>query len=97
MAGEPYFDVGPFIETTDGSYADRTAVLQNKTSHEWQHPLSDIINSLIGVGLRIEFLREFPFCMFQKLPSMVKDDYGWWRVPGRDDLPFLFSLKATKR
>jgi len=96
VAGEPYFDVGPFVETSDGSYADRTAVLQNKTSHEWQHPLSDIINALIGVGLRIEFLHEFPFCMFQKLPSMVKGDDGWWRLAGRDELPFLFSLKASK-
>jgi SAM-dependent methyltransferase len=96
MAAEPYFDVGPFVETTDGSYADRTAVLKNKTSHEWQHPLSDIVNSLVRAGLRIEFLHEFPFSMFQRLPSMVKGEDGWWRVLGRDDLPFLFSLKASK-
>jgi SAM-dependent methyltransferase len=96
VAAEPYFDVGPFVETTDGSYADRTAVLENKTSHEWQHPLADIVNSLIRAGLRIEFLHEFPFCMFQRLPSMVQGDDGWWRAPGRDDLPFLFSLKASK-
>lgn len=96
VAAEPYFDVGPFVETTDGSYADRTAVLRSKTSHEWQHPLSDVINALVGAGLRIEFLHEFPFCMFQRLPSMVKGEDGWWRVPGRDDLPFLFSLKASK-
>lgn len=96
VASEAYFDVGPFVETTEGSYADRTAVLRAKTSYEWQHPLSDIVNALTGVGLRVEFLHEFPFCMFQKLPSMVRSDDGWWRVPGRDDLPFLFSLKASK-
>ncbi len=50
ITGEPYFDVGPFVETSDGSYADPTAVLRNKTSHEWQHPLADIINALIGAG-----------------------------------------------
>lgn len=96
VPGEPYFDIGPFVETTDGSYADRSAVLQNKTSHEWQHPLSAIINALVDAGLQVDFLHEFPFCMFQKLPSMVKRDDGWWHVPGRDDLPFMFSLKASK-
>jgi hypothetical protein len=34
--------------------------------------------------------------MFPWLPSMVKGDDGWWHVPGRDDVPFLFSLKASK-
>lgn len=96
MASESYFDIGPIEETSDGSYADRSAILQNKTSYEWHHALSDIINALTGSGLRVEFLHEFPFCMFQWLPSMVKGDDGWWRVPGRDNVPFLFSLKASK-
>lgn len=96
VAAEPYFDVGPFIETSDGSYADRSAVLKNKTTHEWQHPLSEILNALIGAGLCVEFLHEFPFGHFQRLSTMVKSDDGWWRLPARDDLPFLFSLKASK-
>lgn len=96
VASEPYFDVGPFVETTEGSYADRTAVLRAKTSYEWQHSLSEVINALTAVGLRLEYLHEFPFCMFHKLPSMVRGDDGWWRVPARNDLPFLFSLKASK-
>lgn len=96
VASESYFDKGPVEETSDGSYADRTAVLQNKTSYQWQHPLSEIINALTTNGLHIELLHEFPFCMFRWLPSMEKSEDGWYRVPGRDDLPFLFSLKASK-
>lgn len=96
VVSEPYFDVGPIEETRDGSYADESAVLEHKTSVEWQHSLSDVVDALAGNGLRIEFLHEFPFCMFQALPSMVKGADGWWRVPGRDDVPFLFSLKASK-
>ena len=96
VAIESYFDTGPFEDTSDGSYADRDAKLQNKTSFQWQHPLSDIINALTANGLRVEFLHEFPFCMFRWLPSMVRGDDGWWRVPDRDDVPFLFSLKASK-
>ncbi|MCW2976705.1 MAG: Methyltransferase type 11, partial [Actinomycetia bacterium] len=96
VASEPYFNTGPTELTSDGSYADRSATLQNKTSFEWQHPLSDVINALTSNGLRVEFLHEFPFCVFQWLPSMVKRDDGWWHVAGRDNLPFLFSLKASK-
>ena len=96
VASEPYFDVGPLEETKDGSYADRTAVVEHKTSYEWQHSLSDIINALAVSGLHVDFLHEFPFSMFQRLPSMVKGEDGWWRVPGHDNVPFLFSLKASK-
>lgn len=96
VATDSYFNTGPIEETSDGSYADRTAVMQNKTSYQWQHPLSEIINALTANRLRIDFLHEFPFCMFRWLPSMVKSDDGWCRIPGRDDVPFLFSLKASK-
>lgn len=96
VAAHSYFDSGPIEETKDGSYADRTAVLQNKTSYEWQHSMSDIVNALTGAGLRIDFLHEFPFCMFPWLPSMVEGEDGWFHVPGQDRVPFLFSLKASK-
>jgi hypothetical protein len=34
--------------------------------------------------------------MFRKLASMVRGADGWYRVPGREELPFLFSLKASR-
>jgi SAM-dependent methyltransferase len=97
VASESYFDIGPVEDTSDGSYADRTAILQNKTSYEWQHPLSEVLNALIGAGLRIEFVHEFPYLMFQMLPSMVRGGDGWWRLPGHENIPLLFSLKARGR
>jgi hypothetical protein len=48
--------------------------LQNPLTHEWQHPLSDVVNSLVGSGLRIEFLHESPFCGWQRFPFMVKGE-----------------------
>jgi SAM-dependent methyltransferase len=96
IASEPYFNVGPMKDESDGSYADRDAALEHRLSFQWQHSLSDVITALTSAGLQIEFLHEFPFCSFQWLPSMVQDRDGWWRLPDRDDVPFLFSLKASR-
>jgi 2-polyprenyl-3-methyl-5-hydroxy-6-metoxy-1,4-benzoquinol methylase len=80
-----------------GSYADRSARLENTTTYEWAHSLADILCSLIDAGLRIEFLHEFPMTCYQHFPFLEQGEDGWWRMPEhRDRLPLLFSLKATK-
>ncbi len=93
----PYFHKGPMRFEDEGSYADPNAVVRNKTTYEWVHPLSEVINSLIAAGLRIEYLKEYPFCAWKLLPFMVRGDDGWWRLPdGNQSLPLMFSLRAVK-
>jgi SAM-dependent methyltransferase len=94
----PYFhSPEPQIAVEDGSYADREAVLENKTRCEWQHTVSDIVNALVGTGLRIDELRELPYMMFQRFPEMVRGDDGWWRLPDAEDrFPLLLSVLATR-
>ena len=80
----------------DGSYADKNAKVINPT-YEWTHPLGDIINALISVGLRIEFLHEFPYTCEDHYPFMEKGEDGWWRLKGdKVTIPLMFSVKATK-
>ncbi len=90
-----YFHVPePEIYPTEGSYAGvKTARIHH--SHEWTHPLGDIINALIAAGLKIAFLHEFPVLFFKALPYMVPDGEGGWRIPG-DKIPLTFTLKAVK-
>ncbi|MCP9486619.1 MAG: class I SAM-dependent methyltransferase [Gaiellaceae bacterium MAG52_C11] len=96
VAVEPYFDVGP-VEVPGGStYADPEAVLANAMSYQWQHSLADVVSALAGEGLRIEFLHEFPFAASQRVPGMVRGEDAWWRLPDRNDVPFLFSIRASK-
>jgi hypothetical protein len=95
VVAEPYFDVGPIECAGDGTYADPAAKLSGP-SYQWQHSLSDVLNALAGAGLRIEFVHEFPFCGWRRLPSMELREDGFWQLPDRDDLPFLFSLRARK-
>ena len=65
--------------------------------YEWRHSLGEIVTALIGAGLRIEYLHEFPFSSYRAFPMMKKDDDGLWRFPEHNDsLPQLFSIRATK-
>ncbi|HVS37823.1 MAG TPA: class I SAM-dependent methyltransferase [Gemmataceae bacterium] len=94
----PYFTNGRAIVTqTRGTYADRSAAVVHDTSYQWSHTLGEILNAVLGAGLHIEFLHEFPICFFAKFPGMTRGEDGWWRLPGVESrLPLLFSLKATK-
>jgi len=92
----PYFQGSePLRFETKGSYADPTADYQY-VEHGWHHPIGEIVTNLVQAGLRVEFLHEFPYCAWQVTESMKLAEDGWWRVPGDETQPFLFSLKATK-
>jgi SAM-dependent methyltransferase len=78
----------------DGDYADGDAKVEHP-SYEWTHSLSDIINAMIGAGLKIEFVHEFPYSFYPWAAFLKSDGRGWWRLEG-DRVPLMFSLKATK-
>ena len=83
------FEAGPTY--TDGD------LMPSQPTYEWSHSLDDIINSLISAGLRIEFLHEFMFMGYKASPTMEQGEDGWWRLTeGRDSIPLMFSLMATK-
>jgi SAM-dependent methyltransferase len=94
----PYFNSGtPLTFEGEGSYADATAQISNKRTHNWAHPLGEIINALMAAGLRIEHVGEYPFCSWRMVPLMEQGSDGWWRLPeGYPDLPWLFSLRAVR-
>jgi SAM-dependent methyltransferase len=64
----------------------------------WDHSLGEVMEALIGAGLQIEFLHEFPYAARAKFPFMEQGEDGWWRLPPdrHGTIPFLFSLQARK-
>lgn len=89
-----YFDTSALRWEENGSYAAPDSGITG-TSYSWQHTFDEIVNSLIGAGLRITSLREYPYLAFQWFPTMVKGDDGFWRMPeGAPDLPLMFSITA---
>jgi SAM-dependent methyltransferase len=89
-----FYEPEPIKWEPEGDYTDRKAVVVHP-SYEWTHGLGDVINSLIGAGLRIDFLHEFPVAPYRWSPFTELTEDGWWHAPG-DKVPLTFSLKATK-
>lgn len=94
----PYFPTGqPNRGDEDGSYADRDAKIENKTTYDWPHTLGEVVTALIDAGLRIEFLHEFPVNVERWFPFMEEYEPGMWRLKEHHgSVPMLFSIKATK-
>jgi len=93
----PYFHSGPMRFEEGGTYADSSSDIKSRVTYEWSHSLSEVINSIVNAGMRIDFFNEFPFTTWRELPFMIQSDDGRWVLPShQDSLPLMFSLKATK-
>lgn len=98
----PYFHEAQGLRFPAGAdYADAGA-RHTIDEHEWQHSLGDIVSSLTAQGLRVDFLREYPFCAWEVVAGCTEvvekfsDSHCYLRRPGEPQLPLMFSLKATK-
>ena len=97
VANPYFFSEEPSRIEARGSYAapgDEQTPLRGW--YIWNHSLGEILGVLLGVGLRIEFLHEFPFAMRAKFPGMERGDNGTWRFSRPPEFPLLFSLQARK-
>ncbi len=92
-----YFKKGPYIDDSSGTYTDWSEDVKGIT-YEWSYTMGDLINALTSQKLRIEYLHEFPFTMYDQFPGfMKKDKKGQYLLKDKKiQIPLLFSLKATK-
>jgi SAM-dependent methyltransferase len=99
----PYFHspAEPAVDEISGSYADPDADTAGHVAYSWQHDLAEVVGALVGAGLRLEHLHEFPTSPAPSWPGMVQDEDRWWWLPDgeggrRKDLPLSYSLLASK-
>lgn len=92
-----YFDKGPDIDDSPGTYADWQAKIKGKT-YIWSYTLSDVINALLSEGLKIKYVHEFPFTMYDQFSGLMKKNKKGQYVfkDKKIEIPLLFSLMATK-
>jgi len=92
----PYFNRGPISEEWEGTYADRSAPIRSR-EHGWNHSLADVVNALIGAGLRLERLDELdatPYDIFEGLERGEDGGYRFKEAPGL--VPLTFGIVASK-
>ena len=95
----PYFTREPIRTVAENSYATKNAKVQHSTEYNWNHTLSNILGSLLDVGLRIDFLHEYPFSAWACFPNMQEGADRWYTItdPEKADMiPLTFTLKAIK-
>lgn len=92
----PYFNEGPAYFPPEYTYTDGPQKAMPPT-YEWCHPMADILGAVKTAGLRLDSLKEYPYCAWERFRGMKKGRDGFYRLPAsRKSLPLLFSLKAVK-
>ncbi|WP_187437677.1 class I SAM-dependent methyltransferase [Actinomadura decatromicini] len=93
-----YFLDGPRIwdEPETGSYADPDTPVQNSRSVEFVHGLGEVVSALTGAGLRIEFLHEHDYTLWQRFAVLERHGTVYRLPEGHPRLPLMYSIRATK-
>jgi SAM-dependent methyltransferase len=92
-----YLNSGPIIENEQGTYADRTAPIEQE-SVGWNHGIGEILNPLIKNGLEINAFEEFDYSPFGNFQHMVEPVPGKFRIRHLDNkIPMVYSILATKK
>lgn len=97
----PYFQREALIMDDHRDYADPNARLANTRTHQFMHPLADVVMALLRAGLTLEFLHEHETAAWKMFSCLVEDGTGdgqWrqYRWPDRPWLPLSYSLRARR-
>ena len=92
--GEKYFShTAPDIyEAKTYTDADPGTTFQGA---EWSHPISEILNGLLGAGLTLEFFNEHAYSPYNCFDDMDEREPGKYYPKTENEVPMLYSLKAS--
>jgi SAM-dependent methyltransferase len=92
-----YFNKEIITEEISGTYSDRDAPIRS-IEHGWNHPFTEIINSLIKHGLEIVQFNEFSYSPYNCFSNLEQGGDGMWRIKGMSEkMPMMYSIKAIKK
>ena len=96
LAGFSYFTRPEPDIDEEGTYTENgaNAVAELAT---WAHPLSSVVNALVGVGIKIERVSEFPYSPYNCFEGMVERDPGRFYLGHKgNDVPIVYSISGRK-
>ncbi|MEO8764101.1 MAG: class I SAM-dependent methyltransferase [Ginsengibacter sp.] len=95
--GYNYFNTGALVETETGTYADKSSEVMHHYVN-WNHSISEIINSLVNNGLEINSFDEFDYSPYDCFKHTVSVEPGKYRIKHLDNkIPMLCAILATKK
>lgn len=92
-----YFNDEVISQTSDGTYADRTAEIAEEEI-SWNHPTADVLTGVLQVTLEIRSFQEYnwsPYPCFRHTEEFEKGKYRL--APFGNKIPLVFSLVAQKK
>jgi SAM-dependent methyltransferase len=92
----PYFQSEALILDDHRDYADPNARLRNTRTHQFMHPLGEVVTALLAVGLTLEFLHEHAAVPWRMFSCLVNDGAGGYHWPDKPWLPLSYSLRARR-
>lgn len=93
----PYFQREALVLDNPADYAVPGARLRHARTHEWMHPVGEVLGALNDADLALEWLREHPRVTWRMFRNLVRDADGLYAWPDRPWLPLAYSLSARKR
>ena len=90
-----YFDKGP-IEVEERRSNGNPTLHSAHRAYYWPHSLGEIITALCSVGLRLEFLHEFPGMIQECSYEEIESGRYKLRVHREVVVPCQFSIRATR-
>jgi SAM-dependent methyltransferase len=92
----PYFQSEALILDDHHDYANPNARLRNTRTHQFMHPLGQVVTALLSAGLTLEFLHEHAAVPWRMFSCLVDDGTGEYRWPDKPWLPLSYSLRARR-
>ena len=96
LEGYAYFTrPAPDVEE-EGTYTEDGEAVKAELA-TWTHPISSVINALIGAGIEIEHVNEFPFSPYDCFEGLQEQAPGRFTMSHRGNaVPLVYSVKGRK-
>lgn len=96
LTGYSYFTRAEPDIDEKGSYTENGANAVARLA-TWAHPISSVVNALVGAGIAIQRVNEFPFSPYNCFEGMVEREPGRFYLTHRgNDVPIVYSLTGRK-
>ena len=93
----PYFNVKPFFEEENGTYADRNANVKQEFVM-WNHSMSEVVNSLIKNGINILSLEEYNYSPYNCFKHCKRIDIEKFIIDRHQEkIPMTYSIVGKKQ